>query len=431
MRFAHQLWEIDTTKADVMDGDGKRWMIMAIIDVWSRRARVQIAPSESAQGVRRFLVDTILSWGAMPHRLSYDNGSGYVNKSVPSALEALGIEGHACNPGSPWEKPFVERFFGTFNRKFKRLPGFTGHNVAQAAKLRAKAKHETGRAQIVGLLSREQIEQEMHGFVEGDYNQKLHGETRVRPVLRMAQSPEPGRAPPSEQALRRALSAHVGTRRLGKKAIVWDSGIYWNDVLADWMGHDVEIRRDEDDLGKLFVFDGEGRWICEAVNHFRSGVSEAEFAVLARAAVARRMAEKTRELKTAAKRPGTDALIDAKRRADAEAAGKLVTLPTRTLPHTTPQLDALRVQPAPVIELKPGTAAAMDRALAPRGSNPFAEWPTDRKAEWTDNILARVATGQPVEEEHVNRAREFAELAEYKAHKHMMRLFASNNTERG
>jgi transposase InsO family protein len=137
--YAHEMWEIDTTKADVMCTDGRK-AVLGIIDRWSRRARF-LVESESAQSVRRMLVSTILAWGVMPAILKTDNGSGFINKTMETALPYLGIVLDLCLPGTPEDKPHVERLFGTFMReRASLLPGFIGHNVAQAQKLRARPR---------------------------------------------------------------------------------------------------------------------------------------------------------------------------------------------------------------------------------------------------------------------------------------------------
>ena len=150
---AHEVWELDTTKADLMTLGGRR-MVLGVIDRWSRRVRFLVAPSESGQSVRRLLIDTITAWGVMPDRVVTDNGSGYINGSIVSALEILGIAHEPCLPGSPERKPFVERMFqGFMHHRAALLPGFTGKSVAEAQKLRGRAKKQTGRAEIVATLT--------------------------------------------------------------------------------------------------------------------------------------------------------------------------------------------------------------------------------------------------------------------------------------
>ena len=52
-------------------------------------------------------------------------------------LADLEIEHDLCRPYCPEDKPHIERFLGTLTRDlFAHLPGFTGHDVAQAKALR-------------------------------------------------------------------------------------------------------------------------------------------------------------------------------------------------------------------------------------------------------------------------------------------------------
>ena len=83
--YAHELWELDTTPADVLTRGGRR-MILGAIDRWSRRARLMVVPSESGQSVRRLLIDTIRRWGVMPAAVMTDNGAGFINASIRSVI---------------------------------------------------------------------------------------------------------------------------------------------------------------------------------------------------------------------------------------------------------------------------------------------------------------------------------------------------------
>ena len=121
---AHQIWEIDTTKADVLCQEGRK-SILGIVDVWSRRTFYLVVDSESAQSVRRTLTACILAWGVMPEVLRTDQGSGYVNETIRTACPLLGIEHDPVPPASGDKKPFVERMFGTFTRERAALLGGT------------------------------------------------------------------------------------------------------------------------------------------------------------------------------------------------------------------------------------------------------------------------------------------------------------------
>lgn len=423
LTHAHQLWEIDTTTADVMTLGGRR-MILGVIDVWSRRARFRVVPSESGQAVRRFLVDTILAWNALPEALRTDNGSGYVNRSVASALPMLGIEHQRCAPGQPEGKPHVERLFGTLTReRLALLPGFTGHSVADAQKLRARAKKLTGRAQIAAAIDEAALQAALDHWVDGVYHQRRHAGLGMSPMARWTSSPVPAREPPSRDILARALSALVGARTVGKRGIEWKGGRYWASELAGLMGQTVEVRRDEDDMGALMVFDAAGRFVCTAVNHMRAGVGEAEFAQAARAQQAAWLAEARAQARGLQRAFNPDAYVEARLRADAEAAGKLAVLPRPTRP--APALDHLVAPPPPAPPaVSPRARAALDGALGEAAAAPLSMMTTAQKVTWADAILARIAAGQPVTQDDGRAATAFAASSAYRAHKALDRATA-------
>lgn len=422
---AHQVWEIDTTKADVLCKEG-RLAILGIVDVWSRRVRYQVVPSESAQSVRRILTDTIRAWGVMPETLRTDHGSGFINQSIISALPALGIVLDPCPPGSPEKKPFVERMFGTFNReRASLLAGFSGHSVADAQRLRGKAKKATGRAVIVPELTGTELQTIIDNWLDGVYHQRVHSGIGVAPIARYTASPVPARRAPSEEALLLALSALIGTGRVTKRGLRWKNGRYWNPALAAWMGRDVVLRRDEDDLGALFVFDGDGHYLCTAVNHEVSGLSEEQFATQARRHMAGYINDQRAELRAKAKSFSYAEARDALLRSDAEQAGKLVTLPVATNAHSTPMLASVSDAP-PVLPDAATIAAAEARARTARAAPLQLVSFADRVAD-ADRLLAAADAGEAVDPDALRSARAFATSAEYRAAKFIAADFANRS----
>jgi len=408
---AHQVWEIDTTKADVLCKEGRK-SILGIIDVWSRRTFYLVVDSESAQSVRRTLTAAIRKWGVVPEVLRTDQGSGYINATMATALPLLGIVHDPVPPASGDKKPFVERMFGTFTReRASLLKGFAGHSVAQAAKLRQAAKVATGRAVIVPELTAAELQAIIDAWLDGVYHVREHGGTGASPMARWTASPRPARAAPDEGALKLALSAAIGPAQVTKKGITWKRGHYWAPSLAAWVGRQVTLRRDEDDLGELYVFDDSGRYIATAVNAERSGLSDELFAREARQNQSEFMAEQRAELRNKQKAFRFEDAVQAVLRRDAEAAGKLATLPVATSRHTTDMLDSL-AEPRP----ETPSAPAMAAAAAPARPRTRAPEPADRIAE-TDRVLAAAAAGQDVEPDALRAARTYAQSSEYRADK--------------
>jgi putative transposase len=418
---ANQVWELDTTKADVLTKGGRR-MVLGLIDRYSRRARFLVAHSESGQAVRRLLIDAIRAWGVLPETVMTDNGSGYINASIVSALETLGIRHVRCMPGTPEDKPYIERLFGTFTReRAQLLAGFAGHNVAQAQALRSKAKKETGRALIVPEMTAEELQAVLDGWLDGVYHQREHGTTHQPPIRRWMASPVPSAAAPAEDVLRIALSRYEGAATVGKRGIRWKNGRYWCASLPTWMGRTVQIRRDEEDLGALFVFDEDGRFIDTAVNHERAGLSEQAFAMAASRQQNEWMAEQRADLRDKKRRFSFEEARDQLLRQDAERAGKLATLPPRTEVRSNAQLDSIAAAPAPVLP----SAAAIEEAYARTAPRPRPAATVAERVAAADRIIAAADSGEQVDQDELKRARLFATSTAYKAEKMLSIAFGS------
>ncbi len=433
---AHEVWEIDTTKVDVHCTDGRK-CIIGIIDRWSRRARYQIVESESGQSVRRMLIDTIIAWGVMPERLKVDNGSGYVNASVTSACETLGIVLDPCLPGHPEDKPFVERLFGTFMReRASLLPGFAGHNVAQAQALRAAAKKKTGRAVIEPKVHSAALQEVINGWIDGEYHLRVHSTLGMSPMEKWQRSPVEATAAPGEDVLRLALSAFVRTGTVTKRGVVWKGGRYWAAPLAPLVGRQISIRRDEEDLGALFIFDEDGAYICTAINHHRAGVPEQAFAMAAKADMDRHVAERNAVLAAAKRHYSVDKAIDGLLRAEAEAAGKIVHLAPRTARRDTAAMRSMADAPSPALPVpamsREEIAAAMAAPpAAPASIHPAAGMAREAEAlARTDAVLAAAGRGEPVDPAELARAEAHRRSGAYRAHKAMHESFGAALTPR-
>lgn len=411
---ANQVWELDTTPVDVLLKGGRK-AILGVIDVYSRRPRFLVANSESGQSVRRLLIDTIRAWGVMPEAVMTDNGSGYINRSIVSALETLGIEHRRCAPGSPEKKPHIERVFGTFTReRAELLAGYAGHNVAQAQALRAREKKRTGRAVIVPEMEPAELQAVLDAWVDGVYNQREHSGIRATPYERWRTSPVASTRAPSEDALKIALSKDEGAKVVGKRGIRWKNGRYWSAALPAWMGRVVQVRRDEDDLGALYVFDEDGHFIDTVVNHERSGFSEEQFARAARKHQNDFMTAGRAELRDKMRRFSPEVARNEVLRDDAIRAGQLALFPVPTIERVTSQLDSIVTAPAaPPLPSEARLAEAMTRTERPRRQ----ERTVAEKVAEADRVLVAAGAGVEVDADELGRARLYASSTEYRAEK--------------
>ena len=120
----NDIWEFDSTPADVMLKDG-RHSIIAVIDVFTRRVMLWVAPTSSSEGICLLLRKTILEWGMINEGglAVTDNGQDYISKRVTGLFSMLEHHQHRTKAFSGWEKPFVERFFETLSHSIvEKLP---------------------------------------------------------------------------------------------------------------------------------------------------------------------------------------------------------------------------------------------------------------------------------------------------------------------
>lgn len=404
-----QVWEIDTTKADIMCTDGRK-SILGIIDRWSRRAFYLVCEAESAQAVRRILIETIRLWGVMPETLKVDRGSGFINASIGSALELLGIALDPCLPGNPQDKPFVERLFRTFQHERAPLfDGFIGHNVAQAQELRARARKLTGKPVVQAAISSVELQAAINAWIDGEYHQRTHSMLRCAPMAKWRATPVRPRGAVSEDILKLALSAFVAVGTVTKRGVRWKNARYWAEGLAPYMGRQVVIRRDEEDLGALFIFDEDGRFIDTAVNHERSGLSQRDFAMAAARQYEHWRKEQAQDLSQKKRSFSYERARDGLLRAEAEAAGRLHHLAGPTQPVSTPMIDSMADRThAPL----PATLPAPDSGAKVVAMRPLAPTPYHRMAE-TDAVLAAAARGDEVDPDTLRQAQIHATSDQY------------------
>ncbi len=95
----NQLWESDATPADIMLTDG-RHTVIAMIDVWPRRAKLLVTPTSKAQAITTLLRRALIDWG-VPEVLRTDNGNDFTANHMRRVLEAVEIEHDLCPPFTP------------------------------------------------------------------------------------------------------------------------------------------------------------------------------------------------------------------------------------------------------------------------------------------------------------------------------------------
>ncbi len=342
----NRVWELDSTICDVICADGKRHALCAAIDVWSRRARVLIAPTSRAAAIAALLRRCILDWG-VPEAVRTDEGADYTSRHVLGALADLEIAHDPCPPYTPEAKPFVERFIGTISRDlFAFLPGFAGHDVAQAQALRgrrsfAARRGETPAVTLRASLDAEALQARCDTWCEAVYGRRPHaGLGGASPFARAASWSGTVRRVHDERALDALLAepAGEGSRVVGKKGIRLDNARYIAEEIGPLVDERVRVRRDPADPGRIFVYRADGAFVCVAEDPARTGADRAAIAARMKAAAnaADRGARKrARDLirQHRPERAMDDVLVRA-----LDDSGRVVALPRPGEAHETPAL---------------------------------------------------------------------------------------------
>lgn len=341
----NQRWEIDASPIDVLCTDG-RYLIYALVDVWSRRLMLHVSRTATTEGSLTLIRRACMEWG-MPESIRTDNGSDFISHRFKQALLHLGVEQVVSGPFQPWKKAFVERAIKTFQHHFTPImPGFIGHSVAdrkmiESAKSFAANLGTDKSVKLNVQMTHTELQEHINNWVDGYYHQKPHKSLGgYTPFAKVASSTEKPRMVESERALDVLFAPVAGLRRVGKEAIRVEGAHFWHNDLALYMGKDVYVRLNPDDMGRIYVFDTDHTFICEAVNYDRLGADRAEVAAAAKAIQKKVISEELAEIKKTARREYSPGKVAEKSFSDfAKAAHKVAAFPKQTELYTTPSIN--------------------------------------------------------------------------------------------
>lgn len=343
----NQRWEMDATPADWMltdeDGKQRRFTASVVIDVFSRRMIVVLAPTPKTETHKFALRLALLAWGK-PEEIVTDNGKDYQSREFVETLKQLEIHHHTTGPFSPWEKPHVERGIQTLlHSNLEALSSFVGHSVAERSAIEARrsfAERLFKKDQVVELaMPADELQSLINNWLKGTYEQNEHGGLNEEtPFARAASYRGQIHRIADERAMDILLAppAGKGTYVVTKKGLTIEGTNFIAPELALYVGRDVAVRQGED-LGEIVVYH-EGEFVCIAVCPERKGVSRKEIAAHARQMQRANIQEQRKAAKSTKVDP--DGAIQSLLRSRAEAAGKLTTLPNPTVAHETAALAA-------------------------------------------------------------------------------------------
>lgn len=288
----NERWELDSTPTDVMlatpDGKRRRYVIVGGTDVYTHRLCVVIAPTSSSEAIAALLRKMLLAWG-LPETVVTDQGKDYASFRIKQTLRELGVRHKPCKPFSPQSKPYVERALGDLSHGLlPLLPGYIGHDVATRKAIegqRSFAQRLSGQKEPIELnLSPEQLQQQIDGWLAAR-EQQPHSSLGCSPLEAWLKAGAPKMAVPDERALDVLLAplpTQGGWRTVQKRGLQVEGGLFLHEALALFEGKRVRCKLDLEDMGLLYVFDEEDKFVCIAEDAERLGIKRAEVAAHAR-----------------------------------------------------------------------------------------------------------------------------------------------------
>lgn len=350
----NQLWELDSTPADVMCTDGKRYNLVGAIDVYTRRVTVLVTETADAEGVCALMRKAMMKWG-VPETIKTDNGSDYVSKRFTTAMTALGIDRKVCTAYSPEQKPHIERFFKTQTvQLFELLAGYVGHDVNDrkqiedrlsfAKRLEAKQRGELDEVVFDAKMTPQELQEHIDNWCENIYHRQPHSGLSGKTPFAVHNAWKGTVSHLNNERALDVLLSDSGKRIVGKNGIKIDGAYFIAPELAEYVNNEVRLFKDPMDMGRLYVYEignDEDPFICIAECPERTGIDRREVAKKAKS-IQKQMISKGR--KEANKRSKSvkpqdaihDYLVE-----QGEIAGQVVSLPKGKDKHMTDMMESL------------------------------------------------------------------------------------------
>ncbi len=304
-KYPNHYWELDSTPADVITSDGKRWAVLCAIDVFSRRAVFLMDERSSSYSIARLLRKAILTMG-IPEHVVIDNGKDYRSNHFQSICYNLSIKQVTVPPFSGDMKPHVERIFRTLSTQlFEEMPGYIGHSVAERQRIQSRrgfehkirsqqrwqeeAARESRKVFVDGFKIRESnVGAEVRMNIEPEkleawidkwtvmYENTVHRRIRMTPFERWQSDTQPVKSI-SDPRMLDLLLGESFVRKVGKDGIRLDGAQYLHVELANYIGDQVRLMC-PDNRGYVHVYTMGFEPICIAEDPEYLGESRAKYA---------------------------------------------------------------------------------------------------------------------------------------------------------
>ena len=432
----NQLWEFDATPADVMLTDG-RHSISGVIDVYSRRLKLIVTRTSNSKAVAQVIRSAILDWG-VPEIAKTDNGADYKSRYIRAVFERLHIEQEFCPPFQGWKKPHIERAFRTFSHDVAELlPGFIGHNVAERKAIESRKAFSDRLFEKDTVIDVQMSSSELQVFcdqwVENIYHRTAHSSLRKSPIEMVRAWSLPIRQVEDERLLDVLLSEPAGTRTVTKKGIRLDNSLFIHPDLWALAGEEVQVFYDDSDMGRVYVYDLEGQFVCIAEDPEITGISRTEVAAKAKEVQRAAVQEERRRLKAAARkvtrRDVAQQILD--HRAEEARKEKTIEFPKRAERHDGEGIraaqDALGSMHnrSAVPEQQPEIVARAQAAMVTlhnQTPDTPAETPQQRYQRWV-RVDQAINNGEPVDQKQQRWWQGYQQTSEFRAEQRMAENF--------
>ncbi|BAZ19466.1 integrase catalytic subunit (plasmid) [Kalymmatonema gypsitolerans NIES-4073] len=256
------IWQADHTLLDIWlineQGKAARPWLTVIIDDYSRAiAGYHLffsAPSarQTALALRQAIWRKANpGWQicGIPEILYTDHGSDFTSAHIEQVCADLKIQLVFSQVGQPRGRGKVERFFRTVNQMLlMHLEGYTPEGTNPPA---------------LPKLTLSDLSKEFERFLH-HYHQRSHDETEQPPQERWLFKGFLPQMPSSLEALDLLLLTVIKSRRIRRDGIYFQGLSYIDPLLANYVGEEVTIRYDPNDMAEIRVFYHD-TFLCRAI----------------------------------------------------------------------------------------------------------------------------------------------------------------------
>lgn len=346
----NQMWEADSTPADLMLKDG-RYNLINTIDIHTRRVKFHVCKTSKASAIAALIRRCIIDWG-VPEIIKTDNGQDYKSRYLQQVLAGLDVEQIFCKPFSGEEKPHSERVFKTFLHSIvEMMPEYIGHNVTERQAIEARRSFadrimKKGGDPVEANISSDDLQKICDQWTEYIYHQDVHGSLDGKTPIQMVRAwQEPIRHISNMRALDMLLMQAPkdgGNRKIGKKGVKVDGKYYHSVEMTEHKGQ-VKVLMDPTDMGTIYLYQkddlGELRFLCIGINPDWYGIDKAEFASMSKRHQMKFIKASKRELTKKAKKLGTKNAYKEYMALRKSQVDNIVELPKKTVDYTTTGLE--------------------------------------------------------------------------------------------